>query len=77
MLELASLHQARKITSLALTQMYLDRLKRYDAKLHFVITLTEERALDAGAEPPMRRLRRGNIAGRCTGFPGARKICWP
>jgi Asp-tRNA(Asn)/Glu-tRNA(Gln) amidotransferase A subunit family amidase len=42
---LASLLKARKITSLALTQMYLDRLKRYDSKLHFVITLTEERAL--------------------------------
>ena len=33
------------MTSLALTQMYLARLKRYDSKLHFVITLTEERAL--------------------------------
>jgi Asp-tRNA(Asn)/Glu-tRNA(Gln) amidotransferase A subunit family amidase len=37
--------RAGKITSLALTQMYLARLKRYDAKLHFVVTLTEERAL--------------------------------
>ena len=43
--ELASLLHARKITSLALTQMYIDRLKRYDSKLHFVISLTEERAL--------------------------------
>jgi Asp-tRNA(Asn)/Glu-tRNA(Gln) amidotransferase A subunit family amidase len=45
-LELANLIYNRKITSLALTQMYLARLKRYDPKLHFVITLTEERALD-------------------------------
>jgi Asp-tRNA(Asn)/Glu-tRNA(Gln) amidotransferase A subunit family amidase len=43
--ELASLLLARQITSLELTQMYLARLKRYDPKLHFVITLTEERAL--------------------------------
>ena len=33
--ELASLLHARKITSLALTQMYLARLKRYDSKLAF------------------------------------------
>jgi len=44
-LELAALLWNHKITSLALTQMYLARLKRYDPKLHFVITLTEERAL--------------------------------
>ena len=43
--ELARLLHARKITSLALTQMYIDRLKGYDPKLHFVITLTEERAI--------------------------------
>jgi Asp-tRNA(Asn)/Glu-tRNA(Gln) amidotransferase A subunit family amidase len=43
--ELGRLLEHRKITSLALTQMYLARLKRYDSKLHFVITLTEERAL--------------------------------
>jgi Asp-tRNA(Asn)/Glu-tRNA(Gln) amidotransferase A subunit family amidase len=43
--ELAQLLVNRKVSSLALTQMYLARLKRYDPKLHFVITLTEERAL--------------------------------
>ena len=43
--EIGALLRARKITSLALTQMYLARLKRYDRALHFVITLTEERAL--------------------------------
>ena len=59
--ELASLLQARKITSLALTQMYLARLKRYDPKLHFVITLTEERAL-AQAKSRRRRNRRGQIS---------------
>src|SRR5579863_6364887 len=44
--EMAALLRARKITSVDLTQMYLDRLKRYDSKLHFVITMTEERALE-------------------------------
>jgi len=43
--EMAGLLRTRKITSLALTQMYIARLKRYDSKLHFVISLTEERAL--------------------------------
>jgi len=43
--EVSELLKAREITSLALTKMYLERLKRYDSKLHFVITLTEERAL--------------------------------
>jgi Asp-tRNA(Asn)/Glu-tRNA(Gln) amidotransferase A subunit family amidase len=43
--ELEELLENRKVTSLALTQMYLARLKRYDSKLHFVVTLTEERAL--------------------------------
>jgi hypothetical protein len=43
--ELGKLLEWKKITSLALTQMYLERLKRYDPKLKFVITLTEERAL--------------------------------
>lgn len=43
--ELAAQIRARNVTSLALTQMYLARLKRYDPRLHFVITLTEDRAL--------------------------------
>ncbi len=43
--QLWDLLQTQKITSLALTKMYIARLKRLDAKLHCVITLTEERAL--------------------------------
>ena len=56
--------------------MYLDRLKRYDAKLHFVITLTEERALAQAKKADEEIAASGIIAGRCTGFPGARRICW-
>jgi len=47
--ELGELLRTRKVTSVALTKMYLARLKRYDSKLHFVITLTEERALKQAA----------------------------
>jgi Asp-tRNA(Asn)/Glu-tRNA(Gln) amidotransferase A subunit family amidase len=43
--ELGRLLRERKISSLALTRMYIARLQRYDPKLHFVITLTEDRAL--------------------------------
>src|SRR5207253_3351487 len=35
----------KKVSSAALTQMYLQRLKKYDPTLKFVVTLTEERAL--------------------------------
>src|SRR5215470_3855585 len=42
--QLAELVRTRKVSSSALTQMYLERLKRYDPTLKFVITLTEDRA---------------------------------
>jgi Asp-tRNA(Asn)/Glu-tRNA(Gln) amidotransferase A subunit family amidase len=47
--ELAELLRTRKVTSMELTKLYLARLKRYDPKLHFVITLTEERAMKQAA----------------------------
>ena len=43
--ELAELVRTKKVSSLALTEMYLERLKRYDPTLKFVVTLTEDRAL--------------------------------
>jgi Asp-tRNA(Asn)/Glu-tRNA(Gln) amidotransferase A subunit family amidase len=43
--ELASLLRSRQITSVALTEMCIARLKRYDSNFHFLITLTEDRAL--------------------------------
>src|SRR5215213_740019 len=42
---LAPLVREGKVTSVALTRMYLDRLNRFDPALHAVVTLTEERAL--------------------------------
>ena len=41
---LAELVRSRQVTSLELTEMYLERLKRYDPLLHCVVTLTEELA---------------------------------
>jgi len=69
---LASLLHARKITSLALTQMYIDRLKRYDPKLHFVITLTEERAL-AQAKAADAEIASGKYRGPLHGIPWGAK----
>src|SRR5690242_6767288 len=42
--ELAELIRTKKISSVALTEMYLDRLKRFDPVLKFVVNLTEDRA---------------------------------
>jgi len=70
--QLASLLRARKITSLALTQMYLARLKRYDPKLHFVITLTEDRAL-AQAKAADAEIAAGNYRGPLHGIPWGAK----
>src|SRR5262249_52966710 len=43
---LASLIESRRVSSTDLTRMYLGRLKRYGDKLHCVVTLTEELALE-------------------------------
>jgi Asp-tRNA(Asn)/Glu-tRNA(Gln) amidotransferase A subunit family amidase len=42
--QLSNMIHARKVKPSELTEMYLARLKKYDPQLHFVITLTEERA---------------------------------
>jgi Asp-tRNA(Asn)/Glu-tRNA(Gln) amidotransferase A subunit family amidase len=42
--ELGALIQNKKVSVLELTEMYLGRLKRFDPQLHFLVTLTEERA---------------------------------
>jgi Asp-tRNA(Asn)/Glu-tRNA(Gln) amidotransferase A subunit family amidase len=62
----------RHVTSLALTQMFLARLKRYDPKLHFVITLTEERAL-AQARKADEEIAAGHYRGPLHGIPWGAK----
>ncbi|HEU5457996.1 MAG TPA: amidase [Terracidiphilus sp.] len=69
---LASLLQSRKITSLALTQMYIARLKRYDPQLHFVINLTEERAI-AQAKAADAEIAAGNYRSPLHGIPWGAK----
>jgi hypothetical protein len=69
---LASLLKARKITSLDLTKMYIARLKRYDSLLHFVITLTEDRAL-AQAKKADEEIAAGKYRGPLHGIPWGAK----
>jgi Asp-tRNA(Asn)/Glu-tRNA(Gln) amidotransferase A subunit family amidase len=71
-LELANLIWHRKITSVDLTQMYITRLKRYDAELHFVITLLEDRAM-AQAKTADEDLENGLYHGPLHGIPWGAK----
>ena len=70
--QLAQLVRTRKVSSVALTKMYIERLKRYDATLHCVITLTEERAL-AQAQRADRELAEGRYRGPLHGIPWGAK----
>jgi Asp-tRNA(Asn)/Glu-tRNA(Gln) amidotransferase A subunit family amidase len=65
---LASLIESRRITSTDLTNMYLDRLKRYGERLHCVVTLTEDlaRAQAAAAD---REIKAGKYRGPLHGIP--------
>jgi Asp-tRNA(Asn)/Glu-tRNA(Gln) amidotransferase A subunit family amidase len=64
--------RAHKVTSLALTKMYLARMKRYAPTLHFLITLTEDRALTQ-AEAMDRELSTGRDRGPLHGIPWGAK----
>lgn len=72
MRELAELIQRRKVSSMELTGIYLARLKRYDPHLHFVITLTEERALKQASEAD-REIASGRYRGPLHGIPWGAK----
>jgi Asp-tRNA(Asn)/Glu-tRNA(Gln) amidotransferase A subunit family amidase len=70
--ELAELVRTKKISSSALTEMYLERLKRYDPTLKFVVTLTEERAR-AQAKEADREIAAGKYRGPLHGLPWGAK----
>jgi Amidase len=70
--QLAELVHTKKVSSSALTEMYIARLKRYDPLLKFVITLTEERAL-AQAKEADREIAAGNYRGPLHGLPWGAK----
>ena len=70
--ELAELVRSKKVSSSALTEMYLERLKRYDPTLKFVITLTEDRAR-AQAKDADREIAAGKYRGPLHGLPWGAK----
>jgi len=72
--DLAELIRTKQVTSTELTQMYLDRLKRYGPKLECVVSLTEERAL-ASAKKADEEIKKGHYRGILHGIPyGAKDL---
>ena len=70
--QLAELVRTKKVSSVALTEMYLARLKRYDPTLKFVITFTQERA-EAKAKEADREIAAGKYRGPLHGIPWGAK----
>ncbi|UCG85277.1 MAG: amidase [Gemmatimonadota bacterium] len=69
---LAELVRTRKVTSLELTEMYLDRLKRHGPRLECIVTLTEELALKQAARADA-EIARGHYRGPLHGIPWGAK----
>jgi Asp-tRNA(Asn)/Glu-tRNA(Gln) amidotransferase A subunit family amidase len=65
---LAVLIKTRQVTSVELTQMYLNRLHRYDPQLHAVVTFTDSLAL-AQARKADQDLAAGRYRGPLHGIP--------
>jgi Asp-tRNA(Asn)/Glu-tRNA(Gln) amidotransferase A subunit family amidase len=66
--ELSELIRTRQITSVELTKFFLERLKKYDPKLLFVVSYTEERALKKAAEADA-EIKAGKYRGVLHGIP--------
>ncbi len=72
--ELASLIKDRKITSVELTEFFLDRIEKFDDQLEAVVTVTRERALEQ-AEKMDVELASGTYRGPLHGIPyGAKDL---
>ncbi len=69
---LGQLIRARKLSSLDLTTMYLERLKKHDKTLHCVITFTEELALKQ-AKRADEEIAAGRYRGPLHGIPWGAK----
>jgi Asp-tRNA(Asn)/Glu-tRNA(Gln) amidotransferase A subunit family amidase len=69
---LAELVRTRQVTSLELTRLYLERLRKYDPILHCVVTLTEDLA-HRQAERAHREIAAGRYRGPLHGIPWGAK----
>jgi Asp-tRNA(Asn)/Glu-tRNA(Gln) amidotransferase A subunit family amidase len=65
---LGQLIAARAVTSTALTQMYLDRLRKFDHRLECVITLADALALQQAAQADA-EMKAGRVRGPLHGVP--------
>lgn len=66
--QLATLIQQKKISSVSLTEIYLNRLKRYGDQLHCVVSLTEDLAM-AQAKLADEEIAQGFYRGPLHGIP--------
>jgi Asp-tRNA(Asn)/Glu-tRNA(Gln) amidotransferase A subunit family amidase len=64
--------ETRKLTSERLTRIYLERIERFDPKLHCVITLTKELALAQAAQAD-KEIAAGHYRGPLHGIPWGAK----
>ena len=72
--ELAYLIRTRQVTSLELTKMFIDRLKKYSPKLECTVTLTEDLALEQ-AKRADEEIAAGKYRGLLHGIPyGAKDL---
>ncbi|RYU96454.1 amidase [Emticicia agri] len=72
--ELAELIRAKKISSVELTRFFIERLKKYDTKLHYAITITEDLALKQAAQADS-EIKAGKYKGILHGIPyGAKDL---
>jgi Asp-tRNA(Asn)/Glu-tRNA(Gln) amidotransferase A subunit family amidase len=71
-LRLAALIRTRQVSPVALTEMYIDRLKGHGARLLAVVTMTEERAL-AQARRAEQEIKAGRYRGHLHGIPWGAK----
>ena len=70
--QLSELVRTKRVSSTNLTEMYLERLKRYDPVLKFVVTLTTDRAM-AQAKEADREIAAGKYRGVLHGLPWGAK----
>ena len=66
--QLAELIRTKQITSVELTKFFIDRLKKYDSKLLFVVNYTEEHALKQAAQADA-EIKAGKYRGVLHGIP--------
>ena len=69
---LSALVERRAVTSIDLTRVYLDRLSRYGDRLHCVVSLTEDLALEQASEAD-REIQAGRYRGPLHGIPWGAK----